>query len=160
MMAYETVHVDDLMRQLGKTPHRAHPAVKPPPLPVRVGAVDGPVTLELPLPPKALKPNARVNWRVKAAAVKKARSEAGLLARINRPPKPFSKATLHATFYMKQQADEDNLTAWLKSYIDGLQDGGVVEDDQCLTILPPAQVVDRKQQTKVVLRIEEEKSHA
>lgn len=155
MPGQETLTTDELLRQLGKTPHRPHSAIKPPPLPVRAGTVDGPVTLDLPLPPKALKPNSRANWKVKAAAGKKARSEAGLLARINRPPNPYARATLHATFYMKNRSDDDNLIAWLKWYRDGLQDGGVIENDRNVTMLPPAQIVDRKQATRVILRIEE-----
>lgn len=154
-MKHQIMDVDQFNSSLGKaTPHKAQPALKLPPLPPRVGAQPGPVTLELPMPPKVLRPNARASWQARLKAKKKARQECGLLARINRPRVPFKRATLHATFYIRNRADDDNLISWLKYYLDGLQDGGVIENDRGLTILAPSQVIDRKNQ-RVVLRIEE-----
>lgn len=129
----------------------------PPPSPLvwtpREDAPPGPVVLELPLPSNALHPNSRVDWRIKAQAKTKARQEAGLLARINRPRMPYKQAEVLAVFHVKGRHDTDNLVAWAKTIFDALQDGGVIENDRDLTVLTPEQVVDRKAPTKLVLTI-------
>ena len=112
------------------------------------------IELTLPLPPNVLHPNGRtrnVKWR--ASLVKKARSEAALVARMQAPAVPFKRAKVHATFYHPRERDDDGLIAWLKSYLDGLQDAGIIENDRGFTLLPPVQIMGKER--KVVLRIEE-----
>jgi len=112
------------------------------------------IILELPLPPKALHPNSRPHWRTKAEAVKRARRDARLVAGPQRPSAPFARATVQATFYVARRNDTDNLAAWLKSYLDGLQDGGIVANDRDLTVLPPFQTIGvPAAQQRVVLEI-------
>lgn len=101
------------------------------------------ITIDLPLPPKCLHPNQRTfSRRQHEAAVSKARNESGLLAKLKRPDTPFVKAEVRAVFHVARRNDTDNLTAWLKSYLDGLQDGGIIANDRDLTLLPPEQVTN------------------
>jgi len=92
--------------------------------------------LDLPMPSKALSPNARIHWAVKSRAVKAARltakatmekafQKAGI-----KPPR-WQKAQYSVAFYCKTAAkrDNDNLMASLKSYRDGIADAGLVDDD-------------------------------
>lgn len=106
--------------------------------------------IELPLPAKALSPNARCHWGAKSAAVKQARGDARLAtisAAIDSKHEwsPLAKATMQATFYHRTKArrDDDNLNASLKSYRDGIADSGIVADDNQITMLPPVQLIDK-----------------
>lgn len=88
----------------------------------------------LPLPPRDLHPNARVHWAAKARATKQARQTGYVAARVAwglSPPPCWPLARVTATFYFKtnRKQDRDNLIAWLKSYIDGLEDFGIIDDD-------------------------------
>lgn len=114
------------------------------------------MTITLPLPPKSLHPNARPCWQAKARATKKARSEAALIARMapDRPAEPWEKATVQATFYLKRKQDSDNLVAWTKATLDGLQ-GWIVVNDSGLTILPPIQIVGKDLDHRLELKVEE-----
>ena len=105
------------------------------------------LTIILPLPPKACHPNARPHRMAKAAAIKKARWDAGMAARAalgRKDPPRWAAATCQATFYVAQHGDEDGRTASMKPYYDGLQDAGIVANDRGLTHLPPVQVLDPK----------------
>lgn len=96
-------------------------------------------TIDLPLPYRALSPNARVHFMVKANAVKKYRRMAGLLALAAAPSRPrLKEATAQATFRFARpnRRDKDNLLASLKAAFDGLVDGQLLADDAGLTHLP------------------------
>lgn len=113
------------------------------------------IVIELPLPAAGLHPNARVCWQQKARLTKAARYDAGLVARAQRPAKPFKTATVQMTFYMPRRRDQDGLVAWVKAIFDGLQDGGIIANDSGLTVLPPKQVTGTAAGRKLVMEIEE-----
>lgn len=116
------------------------------------------MTIELPLPPKAVHPNARSHWAAKARAKKQQRSDAttAALAALNGARRPrWGQAEVHATFYLARKTDPDNLIAWMKASLDGLQDAGIIANDNDLMHLSPAQVLDPKRSGKrgLVLRV-------
>jgi crossover junction endodeoxyribonuclease RusA len=98
------------------------------------------LTIELPLPPKELSPNARVHWARKADRVKwyRGRAWAEALAAQGRNVRGWKRATVQLTFYRKTRGriDTDNALASCKALFDGLTDAGVIEDDCGLTHLP------------------------
>jgi crossover junction endodeoxyribonuclease RusA len=101
------------------------------------------------LPPKALSPNARAHWALVARKTAVYRALACMAARCALPGAPprWTRAELKITWYCRNsrrqcQPDRDNLLAWLKPGIDGLQDAGVVENDRCLKPLPAVILVD------------------
>lgn len=115
------------------------------------------IELTLPLPDKVLHPNGRTrSFQKRARLVKKARSDAALVGRSVFSGEPFESADVHATFYMPRRMDGDNLNAWLKSYLDGLQDAGIVQNDSALRLLAPAQITGKsaKGERKVVLTVD------
>ena len=114
------------------------------------------ITIELPLPPQELRPNARVHWAKKARKVKEYRSRAKWAAlRIMQRdfgdlifddpigdlviPFPIEQPTVRVTMLNKtaRKMDQDNLIASMKSAMDGLTDAGVWNDDREVTILSP-----------------------
>lgn len=120
------------------------------------------ITVEIPMPPKQLHPNARSHWRARMKPKAMQRQHAYLAAldalRGRVSPK-WIAAQIHATFYLGsrgRKTDNDNLIAWLKASIDGLEDAGIVDDDSGITWLPPSQVYGKGTGTdrKVVLSIE------
>jgi hypothetical protein len=118
------------------------------------------LVVDLPLPAKALSPNARVHWRTKANAKAKARGDAKLaaLSAIREQKSaglPWESVTVQATFYKRtrHKIDLDNAIASLKASFDGLQDAGVIANDSGLIPLPPVFEVD-KDDPRVVLVVE------
>lgn len=112
--------------------------------------------LTLPLPHQMLHPNHSTgNWKWKAALRKRARADAATAARLHVPAGcPFGRASIQATFYLARKNDEDNLCAWLKAYLDGLADAGIVANDSAFTIQTPVtQITGRKVTKRVVLTI-------
>jgi crossover junction endodeoxyribonuclease RusA len=106
------------------------------------------MTFTLPLPPKALSPNARVHWRPKARAIAEYRAAACLAgweipARL-RPT--WAEATAQLTFYFrtKRRRDRDNLAASMKAAFDGLVDAGILADDAGLHHEPVRMEIDRE----------------
>jgi crossover junction endodeoxyribonuclease RusA len=105
----------------------------------------------LPLPPKALSPNARSHWRTKAAATKNYRLAAKLQTRTEMlrlgyaAMPPLRWATECATFYFSNERgrDGDNLLASLKSAFDGIADAGLLGNDKNLTHAPVQQKIDK-----------------
>lgn len=114
---------------------------RPPEKPEPSGAVR--VCITLPLPNKALSPNARVHWRSKANAVSEARWLAGEKARVAMAvvgTGTWTRARYTATFIFpdRRSRDLDNLMAMLKPYLDGIADAGLVENDRSLVPQEPA----------------------
>jgi crossover junction endodeoxyribonuclease RusA len=105
------------------------------------------VNIDLPLPPKETNPNARSHWRPKAAATKRQRSAAAVLARQATQFAcygfPWKAATVQATFYRGRRIDADNALASLKASFDGLADAGIIANDSGLTHLPVVQVTGK-----------------
>jgi len=91
------------------------------------------VTVVLRLPPRELSPNARVRWAARAAAVKRYRESARLVALVALARKKplWTKARVWCRFYFASphRRDRDNLLASMKPAFDGLADAGVVADD-------------------------------
>ena len=105
----------------------------------------------LPLPSRALSPNARVHWAVKSRAVKSARSASAWAAKValhaNRHIAhlfPARSASVEYVFHWpdRRRRDDDNAVASCKSYRDGLVDGGLLVDDCGVTLLPARFEVD------------------
>lgn len=97
--------------------------------------------ITLPWPNPVMQPNARVHWATKAAAVKRARSDAWLIANAVKRQCGWIKcqaATIRATFYAPQnrKRDGDNHLAACKAYFDGLADAGVIDNDAGFTYAP------------------------
>lgn len=118
-----------------------------------------PISITIPIPPRAAHPNARAHWRSKAAAKKKQREHAYIAAleALDAKPAPrWELASIHATFYRGdtgRSSDLDNLLAWLKGTFDGLEDAGVVVSDRGLVPLAPSQICGKAAcgECKVVL---------
>lgn len=96
----------------------------------------------LPLPPKALSPNARKHWTGRAEEARTYRQHAWAMARValwpdaqpgagvrKRPLRTPVLVDVIATYRIKRKRDEDNLTASLKPAFDGLVDAGLIPDD-------------------------------
>lgn len=95
------------------------------------------ITIILPLPARKLSPNARVHWAEKAKLTKAARKTAHLAAleALNlRHPPVWLRAKMEVKAYFKTLnfPDADNLTASMKSSIDGIADSGIIANDKGL----------------------------
>lgn len=89
--------------------------------------------LILPWPSRDLHPNARVHWRRKAMATKKARNEARLLAIAARWPRlvlPDGRLHLWWDFVPpdRRKRDDDGLLASVKAARDGIADALCIDD--------------------------------
>jgi crossover junction endodeoxyribonuclease RusA len=104
------------------------------------------IRLTLPLPAKALHPNARVHWRVKAKAIKASRQGAHMRALdvIDEPP-AWEKAETKVTFYFStnRRRDADGLASSLKAVWDGIADAGIVANDSGLRHTSPEMCCDK-----------------
>ena len=118
--------------------------------------------ITLPLPPKELAPNFRKHkhWGSRSRATKAARGDAYLaaldaIARQKPRGLPWGAATVRGVFYLppRWRGDKTNLQGWLKAYEDGVQDAGVVVNDEVFVPLPPEVNVD-KADPRVVLVVE------
>ena len=103
------------------------------------------------IPSAALSPNSRSHWRVKhkaSKAVKKA-TAAGvqITFSLDGEPEdlPWHEVVLQATYYhkCKRKRDPDNLVALLKYPIDGLVLGGLLIDDDMITLKPVNRLIDK-----------------
>ena len=93
------------------------------------------MNIVLPYPDKALSPNSRVHWSIKAKAAKKARSDAFVIVReagINALTYADFSGKLHLwiEYYAKTKnyPDADNCLSASKAYIDGIADALGVND--------------------------------
>jgi Holliday junction resolvase RusA-like endonuclease len=111
------------------------------------------LVIELPLPRQAVNPNARVHHMVKAKATASQRAESRIatLAAMNAAGfaiKPYWRtATVQATFYKpdaRVKSDADNSISSLKAVMDGIQDAGLIANDQGLTWLPTKQLIGKE----------------
>jgi Holliday junction resolvase RusA-like endonuclease len=95
------------------------------------------ITIIIPLPPHAVKPNARCHWRAKATAVKRYRKAAwaaamGALQGAKPPMWVKAKAHICAFYPTLQRPDPDNLVSSCKSVFDGFADAGIIANDRDL----------------------------
>ena len=91
------------------------------------------IVIDLPLPHRVLHPNGRTRaYGWKAKLVREHRAMACMVARGHAPKKPWVWARYRVTFDLPRKQDEDNLLASVKSYLDGLQDAGIVANDSGL----------------------------
>ena len=87
----------------------------------------------LPWPDKALNPNSRTHWAVKAKATKAYRQAAGWAARASKHKCDIGGIiNLHITFMPpdKRRRDMDNMIASCKGLLDGIADGLGVNDSR------------------------------
>lgn len=99
--------------------------------------------VRLPLPPARLHPNEKPLRPERARLTKKARGMAKILAlaMLSGGPRPYyprAAIRAHWGFTTRRRRDEANLQGWLKAYVDGLVDAGIIVDDSAdrLTWLP------------------------
>lgn len=110
---------------------------------------DSALVVTLPLPPKALSPNARGHWAKKHRAAQQYRGDAKLACQhaINREGVcvPWNGAFVRPTYFhaVRRRRDRDNHLAMLKAAFDGVVDAGLLENDSALVPLPPVFRVDR-----------------
>ena len=120
------------------------------------------IELTVSLPPEKLSGNASASSLHKARAVQIYRIEGKVVAAIaynSLDPEqqknfPLKSALIIPTFFhdKKRKRDRDNLTRSLKAVVDGLCDGGLIEDDSEAIILPPEREID-KERPRVELKI-------
>ena len=118
------------------------------------------ITITVPLPDKALSPNARCHWRRIAEEKRMARDVANIKARfaLNLEPAPrWDKARAQVTFYWpdKRRRDADNAMASLKAVVDGIADAGIVANDSGIWPERPVFETDARN-PRVVITLTEE----
>lgn len=96
-----------------------------------------PLSFELPIPDRALSPNARGHWARIAPIIKAHRTTAKIEAlRVleGRVAPRWGRARLNVMLFhlTKRTPDPDNFIASLKPYLDGLADAGIVANDRGL----------------------------
>ena len=107
------------------------------------------ITIVLPLPNRALSPNARVHWAHKAKHVREYRKTAwAATLEAAGPQALWTKATAKVSFFFpdNRRRDADNAMASLKAAWDGMRDAGLIADDSAkvLTMEPAEFHVDGK----------------
>jgi len=106
------------------------------------------ITVEVPIPPKALHPNSRTHWRAKMAPKKKYRDTCAILGleatKSNRPQWPTAKVRIRwrGKSHQTKRMDQDNAIAALKAAFDGLTDAGVWKDDKGVSVVEVTFSVD------------------
>ena len=118
------------------------------------------LTIDLPLPHEILHPNGRTrNHNYRAKLVKSARRTAELLAVVEwwkSKWKTCKQAEYTLTFYLPRKHDQDGLIAWVKPYLDGLADAGVIEIDSGFALKEVRQITGKAATGKrgVVITVE------
>ena len=97
------------------------------------------IILNIPAPPRAVHPNARVHYFARARAVKRYRREVAMIAlgaRAQASDLPWQRvrADIRFCYPVRRRRDRDNAIAALKPAFDGLQDAGLIADDSGLEI--------------------------
>jgi Holliday junction resolvase RusA-like endonuclease len=90
--------------------------------------------IRLPKPPQELHPNHKCHPMLRSRLTRKARTNARLLSLValDRRPAPYwTKVQIRVTWWFKvdRRRDERNLDGWLKAYVDGIVDAGIMIDD-------------------------------
>lgn len=137
-------------------------ACLPPPRAMEVFVPENALRVILPLPAKALHPNARVHWRVKHKATKEARRKAFFagweaLVKMGKPcalaPPMWEAATVQIVWVAKTRRwpDPDNALAATKAYMDGLAapthngiGAGIIANDSGFSFLPVKMETERE----------------
>lgn len=119
------------------------------------------ISLDLPAPPEECRPNARVHWRVKAAAAKEYRYACKVLALNERNAKsgfyPLpAPVSMSVTFLLKDKRtrDWDNLIAAFKPGLDGIVDAGIISDDSVWVIRHPSFAVCESDHEGITVTLE------
>ena len=117
------------------------------------------VTIILPHPPAAVRPNARVHWARKAQAVKAYRTQSKVytMQQLAGQKPMWKKARVLITWEAihSMAPDPDNIVASMKAAFDGMQDAGVVVNDRGIWPERPV-IVKNRPWPQVVLTITEE----
>ena len=119
------------------------------------------ITIILPLPARKLSPNARVHWAEKAKLTRAARKRAlyaSIEALQGRRPPGWTKAKMEVKAFFKTRnfPDPDNLTASMKSSIDGIADSGIIDNDKSLWPERPVFEKDTKNpRIEITITVEE-----
>lgn len=113
----------------------------------RVSAPEA-ITITLPIPPVAVRPNGRSHWRAKAKAVKAMRDRAyayTLVELCGDTPPGWVHARVLIDWYhpTKRLLDRDNIIGSCKAYLDGIVSAGVLADDNGVTLEPVGRFVDK-----------------
>ncbi len=108
------------------------------------------ITIILPIPPLAVRPNSRTHWRTKAKHTKACRALSNALCRealAGRKSPMWTKAgmRIEARFKTWKSMDPGNLMASLKAYEDGIQDSGIVSNDRGLWADRPTIITKSKE---------------
>lgn len=116
-------------------------------------------TLVLPLPPKQLHPNAtlprnRMQSIYRSERVKKARYEAGLIAKSVMDGVKCAAAELQPHFYLPIRNDASNLNRWLKAYEDGIADVIAGGNDAHFRMLEPLQTTGKGLDYRVEITVD------
>lgn len=111
-----------------------------------------PLIIDLPLPPRALSPNARCHWAAKARNAKFARDLANLTASEHRPAKPYGAVAYRLIAWTANPTDDDNIIAQCKAYRDGIADAGIVTNDANMRCFGVENHVDGKRSGKRGIR--------
>ena len=118
------------------------------------------IVFEIPLPSRDCHPNTTrsKHYQQVATAKRKARKASAEAAGIERVlagnPDPLDCAEVSFILYNKtaRRHDPDNVIAWMKPVIDGLEDARIVSNDRDLYYAPPIQVKDAaKPRLKVIV---------
>lgn len=102
--------------------------------------------IRLPIPDRKLHPNARTHYRDAAKVKREHRDNACSITMCMCPDKPnWNQVVVRPIliFKDKRHRDIDGMISSLKSYIDGVCDGGLIDDDRYLQWLPPLSSVDK-----------------
>jgi len=112
------------------------------------------VKIVIRIPSAALSPNSRKHWRVKhkaSKAIKEATAHAVQVAlrlskELDKNKLPWHEIELQAVYYhhCNRRRDPDNLIALLKYPIDGLVLGGLLIDDDRITLKPVERRIDKE----------------
>lgn len=95
------------------------------------------LVVTLPLPPRALSPNARVSWQARARHTRRYRRDAYVLTiAAGGQNLRWPRAVAQATFYWPQEQRRDirNAEHMLKPAYDGLVDAGLIPDDSAAVL--------------------------
>lgn len=117
------------------------------------------ITLELPIPPNALRPNGRAHWRTKHKHSTQAKQDGYYATRANVSRNPFEDGPLclRYVYYPPPRGkfmDDDNLIGAMKYYRDGIANALDINDVRFIT--HPVERGERDGRGRVVVEIWQE----